>query len=204
MKVGNLAVGVLLLLASSGAGAETRRDVKARRDVSHLCTALQMFKLDTFRYPTTEEGLSALVTAPPELQAAGTWRGYLPHVPRDPWGNEYQYLSPGRNNPTDFDLWSNGADGKVGGDGPDADIGNWPEASDACTIRNSNIDELRNVLIFGTPFGFMVGLPLYVAGYIRERRRGSPTPHLGFHLAALIYLTMLFPALGMFMAVVVW
>jgi len=77
--------------------------------------------LDNFRYPTTSEGLNALVSNP---GSAKNWNQYLANKPKDPWGNEYQYLSPGQKN-KDFDVWSNGADGAAGGTDDNADIGNW-------------------------------------------------------------------------------
>ncbi|MGH8207447.1 MAG: type II secretion system major pseudopilin GspG, partial [Steroidobacteraceae bacterium] len=84
-----------------------------------------MYKLDNFTYPTTEEGLKALVEKPddPNVQ---NWRpgGYLQHLNKDGWGRNYQYQAPGTHG-TDYDLFSLGADGQPGGDGQNADIGNW-------------------------------------------------------------------------------
>lgn len=101
------------------------RVTKAQADVRALESALNMYKLDNFRFPSTEQGLRALAerpTAPPE---ARNWRegGYITTLPQDPWGNPYQYLSPGQHGT--IDVFSLGADGKVGGQGDDADIGNW-------------------------------------------------------------------------------
>ena len=86
-----------------------------------------MYKLDTGNYPSTEQGLQALVEAPATGELARSWRegGYLEkgQVPKDPWGNEYIYLSPGTRD--DFDIVSYGADGIAGGDGKNEDINNW-------------------------------------------------------------------------------
>jgi general secretion pathway protein G len=105
---------------------EARR-MKAKIQIQSLETALQLYKLDTGNYPNTEQGLQALVEAPPTGELARSWRegGYLEKggVPKDPWGNEYVYLSPGTHG--DFDLISYGADGTAGGDGKNADINNW-------------------------------------------------------------------------------
>ena len=106
---------------------EARR-MKAQLDIKTLENALKLFKLDNAFYPTTDQGLSAIVEQPSVGRLPGKWRegGYLEKsvVPKDPWGNDYNYMSPGVNN-RDFDLWSYGADGEEGGEGEDADVSNW-------------------------------------------------------------------------------
>lgn len=101
------------------------RVTKTKQDIQTIETALTMYKLDNFTYPTTEEGLKALVQKPddPNVQ---NWRpgGYLQHLNKDGWGRNYQYQAPGTHS-TDYDLFSLGADGQPGGDGQNADIGNW-------------------------------------------------------------------------------
>jgi general secretion pathway protein G len=101
------------------------RVAKAKQDIQALETALTMFRLDNSKYPTTEQGLAALVTQPTD-PTIRHWRpgGYLQHVSKDPWGADYQYASPGQHS-KDYDLYSLGADGQPGGEGNDADIGNW-------------------------------------------------------------------------------
>ena len=103
------------------------RITKARVDITNLETALKLYKLDNGVYPTTEQGLQALVEAPETGTTPRNWRegGYLEknRVPKDPWGNDFVYLSPGVNG--DFDLSSYGADGLAGGEGINADINNW-------------------------------------------------------------------------------
>jgi general secretion pathway protein G len=103
------------------------RITKARVDITNLETALKLYKLDNGVYPTTEQGLQALVEAPETGTAPRSWRegGYLEknRVPKDPWGNDFVYLSPGVNG--DFDLSSYGADGLAGGEGINADVNNW-------------------------------------------------------------------------------
>lgn len=98
--------------------------IKARADVSQLSTQMTMYKLDNFSFPTTSQGISALVNNP---GGKGNWRQLLNKVPKDPWQNDYQYAYPGTRNPTSFDLWSYGADGAPGGEGYNADIGNWDD-----------------------------------------------------------------------------
>ena len=99
--------------------------VKAKQDIQALETALTMYKLDTFRYPGTDLGLVALVQKPADPQVRN-WRegGYLKRVNKDPWGNDYQYVFPGTRG-GEYDLYSLGADGEPGGEGINADIGNW-------------------------------------------------------------------------------
>lgn len=104
------------------------RAMKAQIEINTLENALKLFKLDNAFYPSTDQGLQALVEEPTTGRIPGKWRegGYLEKgvVPKDPWGNDYIYLSPGVQN-RDFDLWSYGADGEEGGEGEDADITNW-------------------------------------------------------------------------------
>ncbi len=103
------------------------RQAKARMQIESLETALKLYRLDNGSYPTTEQGLQALVEAPEVGELAKKWRegGYLEKgkVPRDPWDNEFVYLCPGANG--DFDLLSYGADGEQGGEGKNKDITNW-------------------------------------------------------------------------------
>jgi general secretion pathway protein G len=101
------------------------RITKARSDLQAIETALTMYRLDNFRYPTTEQGLTALVTRPND-PSVRNWRpeGYLKGAKKDPWGNEYQYQFPGTRG-ADYDLFSLGADAQEGGEGVNADVGNW-------------------------------------------------------------------------------
>ena len=106
---------------------EEARRLKAKMDISSLETALKMYKLDNGEYPSTEQGLQALVEAPTIGQLPKRWRegGYMEkgRIPKDPWDDDYVYLSPGLHG--DFDLMSYGSDGQPGGDGNNADINNW-------------------------------------------------------------------------------
>jgi general secretion pathway protein G len=102
---------------------DVARVTKAKQDIRTLESALNMYKLDNFVYPTTDQGLEALVTKPSGTPEPRNWKQYMPRLPKDPWGNDYQYLSPGTKG--DIDIFTFGADGKPGGDGFNADIGNW-------------------------------------------------------------------------------
>ena len=97
----------------------------AKGDIKAIGAALDMYKLDNFTYPSTQQGLEALVSRPSGNPPAKNWSkdGYLKKLPIDPWGNPYQYLSPGSKGT--YDLYSLGADGKEGGSDNDADIANW-------------------------------------------------------------------------------
>lgn len=104
---------------------DTARVVKAKHDIRALESALNLYKLDNFHYPSTDQGLEALVEKPSGMPEAKHWKqgGYVDRLPNDPWGNPYNYLNPGVN--AEIDIYSFGADGKSGGEGLDADIGNW-------------------------------------------------------------------------------
>jgi general secretion pathway protein G len=94
----------------------------AKTDISLIETALNLYRLDNFRYPSTTEGLEALVTNPGEASAPN-WHQHLPRIPVDPWRRPYRYTQPGQHG--DFDVFTYGADGQEGGEGINADIGNW-------------------------------------------------------------------------------
>ncbi|MGZ5201299.1 MAG: type II secretion system major pseudopilin GspG [Telluria sp.] len=117
-------LGALVVPKLLGRTGESRQTA-ARVDISTLMQALKLYKLDNQRYPTTEQGLQALVQKPTGGPAANGWKegGYLERLPKDPWGNQYQYLSPGIHG--EVDIFSFGADGQPGGTGEDADIGSW-------------------------------------------------------------------------------
>jgi general secretion pathway protein G len=100
------------------------RVTKAQQDIRAYETALSLYRMDNFRYPTTDQGLQALVTRPAD-PSIKNWKdgGYIDELKKDPWGNDYLYISPGTHG--EFDLYTLGADGQPGGEGADADIGNW-------------------------------------------------------------------------------
>lgn len=101
------------------------RVTKARQDIRAIESALNLYRLDNFQYPSTDQGLEALVEQPSGSPEPRNWKagGYLDRLPQDPWGNDYQYLSPGENG--EIDIYSLGADASPGGEGPAEDIGNW-------------------------------------------------------------------------------
>lgn len=101
------------------------RVTASRQDIAMLMQTLQIYRLDNRRYPTTEQGLQALVTKPSTAPIPPNWKsnGYIERLPKDPWGNPYQYLNPGTHG--EIDVFGYGADGQPGGEGNDADIGSW-------------------------------------------------------------------------------
>jgi len=101
------------------------RVIAARQDIASLLQALKLYRLDNQRYPTTEHGLQALIAKPTSAPIPPNWKpgGYIERLPKDPWGSPYQYLNPGVRG--EIDVFSYGADAAPGGEGNDADIGNW-------------------------------------------------------------------------------
>lgn len=101
------------------------RITAAKQDIGSIVQALKLYKLDNMRYPSTEQGLQALVKKPASAPIPPNWKGngYLEKLPKDPWGNAYQYLQPGLHG--EIDVMSLGADGAAGGEGSDTDIGSW-------------------------------------------------------------------------------
>ncbi len=101
------------------------RVAKARQDIRAVESALKLYRLDNFQYPTTEQGLAALVDKPTTQPEPRNWKsgGYLDRIPTDPWGNVYHYRNPGEHG--EIDVYTLGRDGRPGGEESDADIGNW-------------------------------------------------------------------------------
>jgi general secretion pathway protein G len=120
-----LAILAALIVPKVIGRPDEARIVAAKQDIATLMQALKLYRLDNNRYPTTEQGLAALVTAPSSAPVPANWKpgGYLERLPRDPWGNPYRYLNPGLRG--DIDVFSFGADGVAGGEALDADIGSW-------------------------------------------------------------------------------
>lgn len=99
--------------------------VAARADIAAIVQSLKLYRLDNGFYPTTDQGLAALVQKPASNPVPGNWKqgGYLERLPRDPWGSDYQFLNPGVKG--EIDVFSLGADRARGGEGGGADIGSW-------------------------------------------------------------------------------
>jgi general secretion pathway protein G len=118
-------VGVLVALIAPNVldRAGEAKVTAARTDVNSLTQALKLYKLDNQRYPSADQGLEALVRKPGSGTVPQNWRPYLDKLPKDPWGQPYQYANPGLHG--EIDVFSFGADGKPGGEGNDADVGNW-------------------------------------------------------------------------------
>ncbi|RZI61303.1 MAG: type II secretion system protein GspG [Rubrivivax sp.] len=115
-------MGAVVVPAVMNHVSEARRTA-ARSDVNTLMQALKLYKMDNGRFPSGDQGLGALVAKPTSGPAAPNWKVYIEKLPKDPWGNPYQYDNPGLKG--EVDIYSLGADGKPGGEGSDADIGSW-------------------------------------------------------------------------------
>ena len=119
--IGLLATIVALNVLPSG---DKARVEKAKADIAQIEGGLELYRLQMSTFPTTSQGLQALVAAPAGVDASRYQRGgYLKKLPNDPWGRPYNYASPGQHG--EADVWTYGADGKEGGEGIDADIGSW-------------------------------------------------------------------------------
>ena len=118
-------IGVLaaLIVPNMLDRADDARVTAARTDVNNLMQALKLYRLDNQRYPTAEQGLQALLQRPTTGPAAPNWKPYVEKLPNDPWGRPYQYANPGLKG--EIDVYSFGADGVIGGEGNNADLGSW-------------------------------------------------------------------------------
>ncbi len=120
-------IGVLaaLIVPKVMGRPDEARITAARQDIASIMQSLKLYRLDNMRYPTTEQGLQALVKQPTTPPLPQNWKGngYLERMPNDPWGQPYQYLQPGLHG--EIDVLSLGADSAPGGEGNDADIGSW-------------------------------------------------------------------------------
>ena len=117
-----LAILAAFIVPKIAGRPDEARVLKAKHDIQTLETALDLYKLDTGTYPTTDQGLQALIESP---SSARSWRegGYIKRLTLDPWGNPYQYFYPGQYG--ELDIYSLGANGQAGGEGINAEIGNW-------------------------------------------------------------------------------
>ena len=118
-------IGVLaaLIVPNVLERADDARVTAARTDVNYLMQALKLYKLDNQRYPSADQGLQALVAKPTTGAIPPNWKPYLDKLPNDPWSHAYQYANPGLKG--EIDVYSFGADGVIGGEGKNADIGSW-------------------------------------------------------------------------------
>ena len=120
-------IGILVATIAPNLFGETERArlTRVKVDITSLEDALERYKMENYIYPTTDQGLEGLVTqstSPPEPKHFKQG-GYVKRLQKDPWGNDYQYISPGKSGP--YDLYTLGADGEIGGEDANSDIGNW-------------------------------------------------------------------------------
>ena len=120
-----LAILAALIVPRVMSRPDEARVIAAQQDIRTIVQALKLYRLDNMRYPSTEQGMEALVKPPTVPPLAPNWKtgGYLERMPKDPWGNAYQYLNPSLRG--EIDVFSFGADGVAGGERFDADVGSW-------------------------------------------------------------------------------
>jgi len=167
-----------LILAAPLLALASSRSFSAHTAIQQIGVALELYRADLGRFPSTAEGLDALVSPPSALPSSAPYRegGYLASgkVPLDPWGNAYRYRFPGEHNPANFELWSLGADGLPGGEGFDADIENWSEAGLRQHRHAMHREHRVAGGIAGLLLGTVTGLPLYCAYALVRRLTGRP------------------------------
>jgi len=194
---------VSLVLTSCVVYAERARYIRALNDIELYSEVLEKYRSDTGTYPDEAIGLAALLSDYSLVEGKNN-PGYIRKISKDPWGYDYKYRHPGKYNSDSFDLWSNGANGKIGGFGFDADCGNWEESRKLCEQGHhvrSDLSETLKYAGFFAALGAIVGLPLYIAGVIL-RRKSTERTFTGFHLAVFVYLTLIGPAVVAFMKLI--
>ncbi|MDH3810789.1 MAG: type II secretion system major pseudopilin GspG [Gammaproteobacteria bacterium] len=121
-------IGILAAIVAPNVigNVDVAQITKAKADIAGIENAMKFYRLDNFQYPSTEQGIEALVTKPNDPMVKN-WKpgGYIDSMPKDPWGNPYEYLNPG--NHKEIDIYTLGADGQPGGENLNADIGNWDD-----------------------------------------------------------------------------
>lgn len=155
-----------------------------KSDLAALEAALEEFHHDIGRYPTTQERLSVLVEPTPDIKASGKYpRGaYLERVPSDPWGYDYHYGAPGIRGGQGYDLWSNGADGQQGGQGINADVGNWPGSVDSyiAAIKPTAWTAAMGSLLIAA----VLSLPVLPVAYLRRKHQATAGARFKFSLTS--------------------
>ena len=194
LLINQLACTVFFLLYSIEVNASSPRHVVALQAIESYSIALERYKDDHGEYPNSQEGLSALKPRPESAREVFQ-TGYVKRISKDPWGFNYRYVYPGEKNPFGFDLWTNGADGKIGGVGINADCGNWTDSRERCEAEHRARSAIEEVLFFAGSSAFaglVIGAPIYLGGVYLRRREGK-IKFVGWHLLVLLYLTVLGP-----------
>jgi len=142
-----------------------------------LEAVLDLYRLDNYRYPSTEQGLKALVKKNGK-EGAEERRGYIKKLPHDRWGHSYRYRAPAANSNYEYDLWSPGRDGETGGTGLDSDCGNWPNGFDACSAAWANQRRWKEfrVLLRAAVYAFAICFLLYLTISTLRRLFGQHSP----------------------------
>jgi len=194
-------VGLIAALSGITIGSgldypDLARVYKAAADLQALAEALELYKADYGHYLSAEEGLDTLIINPDlhrKDAKPATNFGYLMRLPKDPWGNRYQYLSPGRHNPLTFDLWTQVANSQAGSTGPDIDMGNWPGGIEQAKKQAGKRVEIYDAVaraILCLIVAIVLGLLLYLLSVSIEARltRNIRAAAGGFNLRAYLWM----------------
>jgi len=170
-----VALSICIISFSSIIDASSRV-VKESQDLKSLEAALDLYRLDNYRYPSTKQGLAALVNKN-GTEGAET-KSYIKKLPHDRWGHSYRYRNPAAKSNYEYDLWSLGRDGKPGGTGLDSDCGNWPSGFDACSAAWANQRRWKEfkVLLRAAAYASAICLFLYLTISAFRRLFGQHSP----------------------------
>ena len=190
------ATGLAMMLVATPVAVEATsyRYQRALHEIESYSLALEYYRDDFGSYPSQDEGLNALLPQP-ESKDENRIKGYVKAVGKDPWGFNYRYRFPGVHNSEGFDLWSSGADGRVGGAGSNTDCGNWEESARRCAKEHkppTPVEEYAFYAAGAAVTGGVFGLPIYLAG-VMLRRRSERSMFKGFHFGAFLYLVLVGP-----------
>jgi type II secretion system protein G len=169
-------------------------------DSEQISLSIELYKIENGHYPSNAQGLEILLGNESETDYT---EAMIRRLPSDPWGNDYQYKTPGKMNKDSFDVWSYGADAKEGGTGHDTDCGNWK--NDLCSPPKSWVPDGLVIILLAAASGFILGLPLYLVRTIQLyiHNRVIKDSIVGFHLYMMLYLSAVFVLLSLLMPTII-
>ncbi|WP_171045743.1 type II secretion system protein GspG [Pseudoalteromonas rubra] len=190
VKVIALVIITLISAFAKSSSRELSPEEIAYLDIKQLAEAVELYHREFGRYPTNEQGLGVLAQEVFISKSCPCKKDKIINgLPEDPWGRDYLYLSPGKNNPEGFDIWTYGKDGLPGGTGANRGGGNWGELE--CGLKEQHGFQAFFILLILTGFG--VSLPPYIAGVFLAYRKGNSIEKslVGYHLGVLCYFVLL-------------
>ncbi|MCO7191387.1 MULTISPECIES: type II secretion system protein GspG [unclassified Pseudoalteromonas] len=190
-KVKVIAIVIITLISAfaKSSSRELSPEEIAYLDIKQLAEAVELYHREFGSYPTNEQGLGVLAQEVLISKSCPCKKeNIINDLPEDPWGRDYLYLSPGKNNPEGFDIWTYGKDGLPGGTGTNRGGGNWGELE--CGLKEQHGFQAFFLLMILTGFG--VGLPPYIAGVFLAYRKGNSIEKslFGYHLGVLCYFVL--------------